>query len=98
MIYIRDGKAYSVSDPTPPTTEDHAAIETINQKRYWLSAPEDELIDKEIRKRYSISAEFAIQRQRDEKPDEYAEYYSYCEQCKKLVREKIAFYRDGGNQ
>lgn len=47
-----------------------------------------ELVDMEIRKRYTVSAEFAILRQKDEKPEEYAEYYAYCEQCKDKFRGK----------
>ena len=35
-----------------------------------------------IRKRYTQDDEFAILRQKDRKPDEYAEYDAYCEQCK----------------
>ena len=35
-----------------------------------------------IRKRYTQDDEFAILRQKDRKPEEYAEYDSYCEQCK----------------
>ena len=46
----------------------------------------DELVDAEIRKRYSVSQEFAILRQKDEKPEEYAEYYAYCEHCKESVK------------
>ena len=40
----------------------------------------NEAVDNEIRKRYSVSQEFAILRQKDEKPEEYAEYYAYCEE------------------
>ena len=47
----------------------------------------DEAVNAEIRKRYTISQEFAILRQKDEKPQEYAEYYAYCEACKALVKE-----------
>ena len=47
----------------------------------------DEAVDAEIRKRYSVSQEFAILRQKDEKPEEYAEYYAYCEECKSIVKE-----------
>ena len=43
-------------------------------------------IDERIRERYSISDEFAIQRQRDEKPEEFAEYYNFCEQVKAEVK------------
>ena len=46
----------------------------------------DELVDAEIRKRYSVSQEFAILRQKDEKPAEYAEYYAYCEECKAKIK------------
>ena len=35
-----------------------------------------------IRERYTIDQEIAIQRQRDTKPEEFAEYNAYCEQCK----------------
>ena len=53
---------------------------------YWQSIPYDEAVDAEIRKRYSISQEFAILRQKDEKPEEYAAYYAYCEECKAFVK------------
>lgn len=46
-----------------------------------------ELVNMEIRKRYTESEEFAILRQRDEKPEEFAEYYAYCEECKTRVKE-----------
>lgn len=56
---------------------------------YWLNTPYDEAVNTEIRKRYSESQEFAILRQKDEKPEEYAEYYAYCEQCKGYVKNKL---------
>lgn len=61
---------------------------TEQERQYWLAIPYDEAVDVEIRKKYSISQEFAILRQRDEKPVEYAEYYVYCEQCKEYVKSK----------
>lgn len=39
-------------------------------------------VNRLIRARYSLSDEFAILRQRDEKPDEFAEYCAYAEECK----------------
>lgn len=39
-----------------------------------------------IRERYTIDDEFAILRQRDEKPQEFAEYFAYCEECKKQAK------------
>lgn len=51
--------------------------------------PYDEAVNLKIRQRYTESQEFAILRQRDEKPDEFAEYYAYCEECKKSVKENL---------
>lgn len=40
------------------------------------------LVTDKIRARYSLSEELAILRQRDEKPEEFAAYNAYAEQCK----------------
>ena len=40
-----------------------------------------------IRERYDIDAELAILRQRDSKPEEFAEYNAYCEECKAKAKE-----------
>lgn len=39
-----------------------------------------------IRKKYNVNQELAILRQRDTKPEEFAEYNEYVEQCKKQVK------------
>ena len=39
-----------------------------------------------IRQRYSISEELAILRQRDTKPEEFAAYNEYAEECKSKVK------------
>lgn len=46
-------------------------------------------IDKLIRQRYSVSDEIAILRQRDSKPEEYAEYNAYCEECKAQAKSEV---------
>lgn len=47
-------------------------------------------IVREIRKKYSISDELAILRQRDEKPEEFSEYYNFVENIKsKLKNQEI---------
>jgi hypothetical protein len=58
------------------------------ERKYWQSIPYDEAVDAEIRKRYSISQEFAVLRQADTKPEEYAAYFAYCEECKTYVKQK----------
>lgn len=41
-----------------------------------------QLVENKIRKKYSMSAELAILRQRNSKPEEFATYNSFCELCK----------------
>lgn len=48
-----------------------------------------EIVDALIRQKYSVSAELAILRQRNEKPEEFAEYYQYCEECKRKARGEV---------
>jgi hypothetical protein len=57
----------------------------------------DEAVNQKIRERYTESQEFAILRQRDEKPDEFAEYYSYCEECKIFVKDLLKIQLDKVN-
>ena len=59
------------------------------EKQYFRSIGYEQAVDSEIRKRYSISEEFAILRQKDEKLQEYAEYYAYCEECKARIKSII---------
>ncbi len=85
---IFDGKVYR-----DMTAEEITAVQTAAEQAerdYWQSVDYGEAVHAEIRKRYTESQEFAILRQKDEKPDEYAEYFAYCEECKALVKEKKA--------
>ena len=54
----------------------------------WERLYEAEIIRK-IRKRYCVNRELAILRQRDTKPDEFAEYNAFVEQCKAEVKEEL---------
>lgn len=62
------------------------------EKEHWRNVDYGEAINEEIRKKYTESEEFAILRQKDEKPDEYAEYFAYCESCKTYVKEQKEKY------
>ena len=42
----------------------------------------EQRVQQSIRERYSVADELAILRQRDTKPDEFAAYFEYAEQCK----------------
>lgn len=54
------------------------------------------VVDALIRERYTQSDELAIQRQRDTKPDSFAEYNDYCEWCKSSA--KPIFFPDKQQQ
>ena len=49
----------------------------------------DNEIEKRIRKRYSVSAELAILRQRDTKVEEFNAYNEYAEKCKAEVKAEL---------
>lgn len=49
----------------------------------------EERVEQLIRKKYSINQELAIQRQRDTKPSEFEEYFSYCEECKTMAKNNM---------
>lgn len=46
----------------------------------------DTEVNRLIRQKYTASQELAILRQRDEKPEEFAEYNEYCEWCKSEIK------------
>lgn len=46
-------------------------------------------VTERIRERYDLDAELAIQRQRDTKPEEFAQFNAYAEECKAAVRAEI---------
>lgn len=48
-----------------------------------------QLVEKKIRTKYSVSAELAILRQRDTKPEEFAEYNAFCELCKAEAKAEL---------
>ena len=47
------------------------------------------LVIQRIRMRYSVNQELAVLRQRESKPDEFAEYNAYVEECKNAVKEEM---------
>lgn len=46
-------------------------------------------VERLIAQRYTLAQELAILRQQFIKPDEYQEYFDYCEACKLQVKEMI---------
>lgn len=59
----------------------------LTEEEKWALGYEERVIAL-IRSRYSIDQELAILRQRDVKPQEFEEYNSFVEECKKQAKEK----------
>jgi hypothetical protein len=69
----------------PLETEDYARIPADKRQDYY-----GEMVELLIRKKYTVGAELAILRQRDEKPAEFAEYNAYAEECKSAAKKILA--------
>ena len=67
----------------------NAYFKKIAEKNGTLSKHYGDLVNEKIRRKYSTSEELAMLRQRDEKPDEYAAYNAYVEECKAEAKAEI---------
>lgn len=65
-----------------------ADIEAAKAERKATLAYETD-VEARIRTRYSVSQELAILRQRDTKPEEFAEYNAFAEECKAEAKKVI---------
>lgn len=73
------------------TPEEIASVEARSaqaEREHWASISYDDAVNTEIRKRYTESQEFAVLRQKYEKPEEYDAYFAYCEECKAYAKQK----------
>lgn len=66
------------------SAEDYKRLPADKRQAYY-----GELVERLIRRKYTVSAELAILRQKDEKPDEFAAYNAYAEQCKAEAKEAL---------
>jgi hypothetical protein len=102
IAYYKDGK--EVSRPKSLIFKGHTYVppkdETLIAAGYEIREVEmpeptpyiptyEERVVELIRLRYDVNAELAILRQRDSKPEEFAEYDSYCEECKLQAKEEV---------
>lgn len=69
------------------TAEEIAEMEAMQQQQPQISY--DQLVSDLILARYTVNQELAINRQRDTKPEEFQEYFDFCEQCKQKAHESI---------
>lgn len=55
-------------------------------------------VERLIRERYTVADELGILRQRDTKPQEFAEYNAYAEQCKAQAKAQLAEQPQAANE
>lgn len=102
IAYYKDGKEVSrprslVIDNTTyvPPTDDQLIAAGYEIREVEIPDPTpyvptyEERVVELIRQRYDVNAELAILRQRDSKPEEFAEYNDYCEECKIQAKEEV---------
>lgn len=71
-------------------TREYKVCDLIGHKREIVDTRSySEKVVSLIREKYSLDEELAIQRQRDTKPEEFQEYFNYCEECKAKAKEEL---------
>ena len=82
------------STPCPDQWEEIAedAIPAYSQADYNAA------VSAKIRERYDVNAELAVLRQRDSKPEEFAAYNAYAEQCKQQAKAELAARAENGEE
>lgn len=76
-----NNKSNLTAGKTPTNLKD-----LIKMQKKSLAKTYEQKVSYLIREKYTQDAEFAILRQRDIKPEEFAEYNAYCEECKTKVK------------
>ena len=91
--YPSGGKEYKTIIVSP-ATEAKEAWDEYEDIQVYIPYTESVLylqyenaVNAAIREKYTLSQELSILLQKDEKPEEYAEYYAYCEECKTKAKE-----------
>ena len=84
-LELIDGQAAGM-----PITEDEQGSPVLTEYVNSVPVPTyEQRVQQSIRERYSVDDELAILRQRDTKPDEFAAYYEYAEQCKAQAKKQM---------
>lgn len=72
---------------TDITKEEAMTLPIVDEWDDFTDMSYAEIVEYLIRKRYSLSEELSILRQRDTKADEFNEYNSYADECKTRAKE-----------
>lgn len=75
------------------TVED---FEEVDRAPAYTTSEYEARVSELIRGRYTLDAELAILRQRDSKPEEFAAYNNFADECKSRARAELGGERGGG--
>ena len=79
------------------TTKDQDGNDIIQYKADYILVPaldKETIVNELVRRKYTLSEELAILRQRDSKADEFTEYNTFAEECKNLANEILSKIND----
>ena len=77
---------------TPSEIAEMEAANAQAEREYWQNVDYKTAVANEVHKKYTIDDEMGLHRQRYNKPEEFAAYDDYVEQCKAYVKQKKAMY------
>lgn len=81
VMYYRNGAIEYEYEDVPPTPEpEPIPVPELSYKQQVVAL---------IRERYDQDDENALNRQRDTEPEEFEQYFHYCEECKAAVKQKL---------
>ena len=85
----------NINGVTREMTTEEIAKQEMEQKHFIQSQGYGEFVESLIRRKYSLSDELSLHRQQFKKPEEFAEYDAYAEQCKAEARILLGGSNDG---
>lgn len=92
---LSETSVWAGTNPTPEQLAEWGYTEVVEPVYEPTPIPIEQqykdLVISKIRLQYSTDDELAIQRQRATKPEEFATYNAYCEQCKADARKELNY-------
>ena len=86
-----DPTAYMINfNVVEETTKDSDGNDIIQYKAEYILVPaldKETIVNELVRRKYTLSEELALLRQRDSKAGEFTEYNTFAEECKDLANE-----------
>lgn len=85
MLKCVNGNYIEMSAEEIAEAEKAYEVSVERERETFLALPYAERVEYLIRKRYTVSDEIAILRQREDKVEEFEEYNAFAEECKRIA-------------